>query len=355
MDGIDVALLKTDGLAVIEFGPFETFKYSATDKQLIEDALQDAKLIKVRDERPGNLAKVEAMITACHARAVESFLAEHNVNAHDIDVIGFHGQTVLHRPEQGLTVQLGDGQELANKLDVPIVWDMRANDMENNGQGAPLVPVFHQALSKKFPYHETTAFVNIGGISNVTFVRTGYPPVAFDCGPGNALIDQWMTQNTNRSFDENGQLGLQGSVDQSVVDTYLSSPFFDTPYPKSLDRNDFTLAQMPDLSAGDGAATLAAVTAESIARSAHTAGILPDRWIIAGGGARNQAIMKTLASKVVGEVITADAVGLNGDAMEAQCWAYLAVRSLRGLALTFPTTTGCEEACTGGIISAPER
>lgn len=353
MDGIDVAQLRTDGLKAIEFGPVASFPYSAHDTQAISAALEDAAAIVKRDDRPGEMAGLERRLTQLHIDAVEQFLSDNHLRSEDIDVIGFHGQTVLHRPDGSLTVQLGDGDLLASQIGIDVVYDMRANDMANGGQGAPLIPVFHQALNSG---DEVTAFVNIGGIANVTFVGPGQPPIAFDCGPGNALIDQWVSRNSNRSFDEGGELALNGKADRATIEHVMSDAFFNRAYPKSLDRNDFTLEPVPDLSLADGAATLAQLTVQGITKAADLAGLKPDRWIIAGGGAHNVAIMRDLAAALPGaSVMTAKDAGLSIDFLEAQAWAYLAVRSLRGLALTFPTTTGCVEPVTGGVLARGKR
>lgn len=354
MDGIDLALVKTDGRDRVEAGSTDFAPYDPAFSQRIAAALETAKTITERSQRPGDLAALETEITERHADAVARFLAENGLTAHDVDVIGFHGQTVLHRPDAALTVQLGDGAVLADRTGIAVVHDMRANDMENGGQGAPLVPVFHRALARSVSAGGTVAFVNIGGIANVTFVPPHGAPIAFDCGPGNALIDRWMRAHTNRDMDEGGELALSGTADPAAVAAYLASPFFARPGPKSLDRDDFTLHPMPAMGAADGAATLAELTAAAIALSAVTAEIAVDTWIVAGGGARNRAIMARLKAHLgEGAVTAADAAGFSSDAMEAQAWAYLASRSLRGLALTFPATTGCEEPVAGGVLSVP--
>ncbi|MEO1745651.1 MAG: anhydro-N-acetylmuramic acid kinase [Pseudomonadota bacterium] len=354
MDGIDIALIRTDGIGHIEFGPTHGFAYASTESQAIANALEDGKAVTHRDDRPGKLKGLDGATTYRHIAVLIDFMANNQLEPEDVDVVGLHGQTVLHRPDIGLTVQLGDGALVAQKVGIPVVWDMRANDMANGGQGAPLVPVFHQALARQLGSDETVAFVNIGGISNVTFVRPGQSPVAFDCGPGNALLDQWVQAKTNRKFDQDGALALRGVSSRDALDAYLRDPFFEQTAPKSLDRNDFSLSLPEEMSAEDGAATLAALTAHGIFQAQVTAGIAPKRWIISGGGARNAAIMRALRDGLPeAEVSTADEAGFDTDMMEAQCWAYLAVRSLRGLPLTFPTTTGCEEACTGGILSLP--
>ncbi len=355
MDGIDVACLGTDGEVLVERGPFMAVPYDSAFRKRIAQGLEDARSIDRREERPGELAALERDITLRHAEAVKAFLAGPGRDLPRPAVIGFHGQTVLHRPEKGLTVQLGDGALLARETGIPVVFDMRANDMAHGGQGAPLVPAYHAALAgglarERFP----VAFVNIGGIANVTFVPAAGDPVAFDCGPGNALIDQWVQTHAGIPFDSGGRVASEGAVDEEVVDAYLGKPFFVRRGPKSLDRNDFTLAEAQGLDLHDGARTLAAVSACAILKSADILPAPPKSWIVCGGGRRNEVLMNELREGAVAtgsEAILAEEAGFDGDAMEAEAWAYLAVRSLRGLPLTFPTTTGCREAVTGGVLA----
>lgn len=354
MDGIDIALIKTDGRHQVEFGPSGFVAYEPAFSQRIAAALKTAKSIDSRSGRPGDLAALEIEITQRHADAVASFLTDHDLAADDIDVIGLHGQTVLHRPQAALTVQLGDGAALATATGIDVVADMRAKDMENGGQGAPLVPAFHQALARQAATDGPVAYVNIGGIANITITQQDAAPLAFDCGPGNVLIDQWMRRKTNSDVDHDGALGLEGKADLMAVAAYLADPFYFDAAPKSLDRDDFTLEHLPDLAAADGAATLAELTAASIAHAADTASVTPVRWIISGGGVHNRAIMARLKAHLGEErVLSAEQADLSSDAMEAQAWAYLAVRSLRGLALSWPSTTGCEEPVSGGVLHRP--
>jgi anhydro-N-acetylmuramic acid kinase len=355
MDGIDVAMLVTDGEDLVERGPALTFPYDAPFRRRIERALETAKTIDHRAERPGELAELEREITMRHAEVVRSVLS--GSWRPRPELIGFHGQTVLHRPERGLTVQLGDGQLLARETGLPVVFDMRANDMAHGGQGAPLVPAYHTALAwslpddlRRFPI----AFVNIGGISNVTWIPPDGDPVAFDSGPGNALIDQWVSMHGGVPYDAAGAIASEGGVIRRVVDRYLDNPFFGKRAPKSLDRNDFTLSEAGRLELADGARTLAAVTAGAILRSVDHMPERPKLWIVCGGGRKNPHIVADMRQGAKdGEVIVAEDAGLDGDAMEAEAWAYLAVRSMRGLPLTFPTTTGCREPVTGGVLRRP--
>ncbi|MEX0409717.1 anhydro-N-acetylmuramic acid kinase [Aquibium sp. LZ166] len=359
MDGIDLALVESDGEAEVRRGPSMFVPYEAAFRRRIEAGLETARQISRRDERPVDLAALERDLTMRHAEAVKEFRKKFPAQA--IDLVGFHGQTVLHRPEKALTVQLGDGPLLARETGVAIVYDMRARDMEFGGQGAPLVPVYHSALARSLPAVWQDAlpvvFVNIGGISNITFVPERGDPVAFDSGPGNALIDRWVASEGGVPFDADGMIASEGGVVRAVVDRYMDNPFFPRRAPKSLDRLDFTLEEAAGLELSDGARTLAAVSAEAILKAAEQMPEAPKLWIVCGGGRKNPHIVADLragAEKSDAQVILAEDAGFNGDAMEAEAWAYLAIRSARGLPLTYPTTTGCREAVTGGVLARPE-
>ena len=353
MDGIDLAVVTTDGESAVTRGPSMFVAYDAAFRRRIEAALDVAKEISSRAERPGDLATLERELTLRHARAVSAFVDAHGA----VDLIGFHGQTVLHRPERALTVQIGDGALLARETNTPVLFDMRAADMVAGGQGAPLVPAYHAALGAELPtVGLPVCFVNIGGISNITFVAADGPPVAFDSGPGNALIDQWVSREGGVPFDQNGMIASEGGVVTGVVERYLDNPFFARSGPKSLDRNDFTLELAAGLELADGARTLAAVSAEAILKAAEHMPAAPKSWIVCGGGRKNPHIVADLrkgAEAQGARVLLAEDVGLDGDAMEAEAWAYLAVRSTRGLPLTWPTTTGCRAPVTGGVIARP--
>jgi anhydro-N-acetylmuramic acid kinase len=362
MDGIDMAILRTDGVHRVERGPSMFVPYERAFRSMLARALETARAIGQRTDRPGNLGQIEAEITDRHAKAVGALLAREGLAPETISVVGFHGQTVLHRPNSALTVQLGDGPALANAIGVPVVYDMRANDMLHGGQGAPLVPAYHDALARslpeKFAANFPFMFVNIGGISNVTWIGAKGDPVAFDSGPGNTLIDQWVEREGGIPFDDGGSIGSEGIAVRAVVETYLANSFFAAPGPKSLDRNDFTLEHANGLDLADGARSLATVTAEAIFRAADHVPERPKLWIICGGGRKNMNIIndiKRLAESDSAQVILAEEAGLNGDSMEAEAWAYLAVRSLGGLPLTYPSTTGCRKAVAGGVLAEPAR
>jgi anhydro-N-acetylmuramic acid kinase len=361
MDGIDAAMIRSDGENHVEFGPAAFFPYAASFRREIEDGLEAAKAIVRREDRPGDLAALESAITERHAVAVHALVEAAPGGWRKPDIIGFHGQTVLHRPQAGLTVQLGDGEALARATGIAVVYDMRANDMQAGGQGAPLVPAYHAALARSLPPQYAglfpTVFVNIGGISNISYVGAG-DPIAFDTGPGNALIDQWVAREGGVPFDADGAIASEGGVVKAVVERYLANPFFARSGPKSLDRGDFTLDQVEGLELADGARTLAAISAEAILKSVEHLPLQPKLWIVAGGGRKNPHIFGNLregASRTGAEVIQAEDAGLRGDFIEAEAWAYLAVRSLKGLPLTFPTTTGCRQAVSGGTLARRPR
>ena len=369
MDGIDIALIRSDGKNIVERGPFLFVPYHKEFRTQITNGLVDALAIKTRAQRPGNLKGLEKDITRFHERAVRQFLETYKINASEIDLIGFHGHTILHRPDDGLTVQLGDGQMLCNNTGVETIYDMRANDINNGGQGAPLVPVYHRALAHKIRQetgnNSPIAFVNIGGISNVTYVGEDNHLIAFDCGPGNALIDQWVSQIDGIEFDEDGLFGKRGKILKSVCDQYMDHPYFDLPIPKSLDRNDFKPLVDNKISLNDGARSLAHVTALAILQAANKLPKIPSIWVICGGGAQNPVIMDDLRAMIENKtpensrsnprVVSADQIDLSSMAMEAEAFAYLAIRSKHGAYLTYPQTTGCGSAQSGGIcaLSSP--
>lgn len=356
MDGIDVAMIQSDGASRVERGPFLSVPYSPSFRRRLEQALEIAVAIKTREERPGELSTIERDLTDLHAEAVAQFLSGNGLDSASVDIIGFHGQTVLHRPEQGMTVQLGDGQRLADRLGMPVVHDMRAADMRAGGEGAPLAPAYHGALARGLDQEWPVAFVNIGGISNITSVDADGALHAFDTGPGNALIDQWVALKAGIPFDQGGAIASEGVVLRPMVDGYLSASFFEDRGRRSLDRNDFRPPDPASASLEDGARSLARLTAEAIVKSAEGLAQYPKTWIVCGGGRLNTMIMGDLADVTAvrhGRVLAAEDVGLDGDAMEAEAWAYLAIRSRKELPLTWPGTTGCRKPTRGGILAKP--
>ncbi|PDT18115.1 anhydro-N-acetylmuramic acid kinase [Rhizobium sp. J15] len=357
MDGIDVALIRTDGRGFIERGPFLGVPYDAAFRDRLKQALELARPLNDRNERPAELREIELELTLRHADAVTAFLKHFGLSADAVDVLGFHGQTVLHRPDEGLTIQIGDGRELARRTGISVVYDMRAKDMAHGGQGAPLVPAYHAALAGKLQQAgQAVCFVNIGGISNLTFIGTDGRISAFDSGPGNTLIDQWVEMQTGKIFDPGGEIGGRGKVIAALAERYLESPFFRGNVRRSLDRGDFAPLRQGEASLEDGARTLAHVAAASIIKSAGFLPETPSIYIVCGGGRLNRTLMAEFSAMAEGlgsRVLTAEEAGFDGDAMEAEAWAYLAVRSLDGLPLTFPGTTGVAAPVSGGILAKP--
>ncbi|HET7679031.1 MAG TPA: anhydro-N-acetylmuramic acid kinase [Xanthobacteraceae bacterium] len=354
LDGVDVALIETDGEAVVRFGATGYRPYSERERRLLRDALAEGASLTERGQRPGVLEKAEAFVTKVHAEVVQEFLRSHQIAPADVAIVGFHGQTVLHKPEKRLTVQIGDGAALAKNLGIAVAHDFRAADVAAGGQGAPMVPAFHQSIAQNLDRPGPLAVLNIGGVANVTYVEAGKDPVACDTGPGNALIDDFMRAHTGKPLDRDGDEAAKGKADEAFVEHILEHPFFTAPCPKSLDRNAFAFANvgLPTFSVEDGAATLSLLTAASVARIVPHLPKPPRSWIVAGGGAHNPTLVKMLRQQLAPAAVeTGGAVGWSVDALEAQAFAYLAVRVLKKLPITFPTTTGAPRPLTGGVVA----
>jgi anhydro-N-acetylmuramic acid kinase len=354
LDGVDAALIKTDGERVDEFGPTAYRPYSDDERGDLKEALAAARNLTDRTARSPVIAAAEALITAVHADVVEALLADHKIDRKSIGVVAFHGQTIVHRPERRLTVQIGDGRALATQIGIPVVYDFRAADVAAGGEGAPLVPAFHRALVRSLGPARPVAVLNVGGVANITFIDQDDELIACDTGPGNALIDDFVRTRSGKPYDRDGALAAQGEVDAGLIAEVLGRAYFDRAPPKSLDRDAFADLDLVRLSVCDGAATLTALTAACVARIVAHLPSPPVHWIVAGGGARNPTLMKMLSERLAPAGIeTADMVGWSPDALEAQAFAYLAVRTLKGLPITFPRTTGVPREMTGGIIAQP--
>jgi anhydro-N-acetylmuramic acid kinase len=336
---------------MLKFGPAASYPFSDADRALLRGAVEAARYLLKRDDRPGLLAEAEDLITRRHIEAIRDFLARESIDPAAVDVIGFHGQTVLHRPDRGLTVQLGDGAFLARTVGIDVAYDLRAADMAAGGQGAPLVPVFHRALAQASGAVLPLLFVNIGGVANITFVAADADPLACDAGPGNALIDDLMLARTGAAMDVDGACALSGKVDEAALATLTSHSHFSQKPPKSLDRNAFSPEAVSALATPDAAATLAAFTACGILAHLRFLPEAPHMIVLCGGGARNPAIVQALAARAPCPVRRAEDFGWDSQAIEAQAFAFLGVRSVKGLPLTFPTTTGVSEPTTGGALA----
>ena len=355
MDGVDAALLRTDGEEIADFGPCAFHGYGRRELKILLFGLERARrtpTAQLADPRRWPLEVRAAAATAdeTHARAVERLAAERRP-----ELVGFHGQTLAHRPAEGFTLQVGSGARLAARVGLAVVDDFRRADMAAGGQGAPLVPVFHAALARRLGVQEPVAFLNIGGVANVTFID-GDALTAFDTGPGNALVNDWMAAATGADHDEGGGAALRGRADRAIVERLMADPFFAAPPPKSLDRDRFkdALSAAAPLAVEDGAATLTAYTVEAVGAALRWAPEPPRRWLVCGGGRRNLAMLEGLRRRLNAPVEPVEAAGLDGDMLEAQAFAYLAVRAARGLPTTFPATTGCARPTCGGRLHAPE-
>jgi anhydro-N-acetylmuramic acid kinase len=354
LDGVDVALIETDGKRVKSFGPSGYRPYTPSERSLLRQALTEAVNLSQRDSRPGILREAERAVTQAHAEAVAAFTAQNRISRGDVDIVGFHGQTVLHRPAERMTVQIGDAAALAKAIHIPVMHDFRAADVAAGGQGAPFVPVYHRALAQSLDREGPIAVVNIGGVSNITYIDGSDTLIACDTGPGNALLDDFMFRNLGQPFDCEGRMAAQGAIDAGWVTRALQHPFFALPPPKSLDRNDFASLKLPAMAPADGAATLTAFTVEAIARIAPLLPKEPRSWIVAGGGARNLTMLRMLRERLdPATVEAADALGWSADAIEAQAFGFLAARGLKGLPLSYPATTGVPMPMTGGVIARP--
>jgi len=361
MDGVDAALVLTDGETVAELGPAAACDYRPGETAFTGEVMRDWRAFRppAGEGHAAELAEAEGEVVANHAAAAVRLLARSPVAP---AVVGFHGQTVAHRPEEGWTWQLGDGAALARALNRPVVWDFRTADMGAGGEGAPLAPVYHFALARRIGATAPLAFLNIGGVANVTWVDPGKAAaeaegalLAFDTGPGNALVNDWMAKRTGRPLDPEGAAAAAGEVDWMTVQLNSAGAWFERRPPKSLDRNEFALLldRVRDFSTEDGAATLTALTVEAVAESLRHMPRPPARWRVCGGGRRNLAMMRMLAGRLEAPVAPVEAVGLDGDMLEAQAFAYLAVRVLRGLPTSAPGTTGCRAPVSGGRVSHP--
>lgn len=364
LDGIDAALIQTDGEQVAVPRGALSVAYTDDQRLLLQQALEAARTWSANTPMPDVIAQAEQELTQAHAAAINALLAQTATKSEDVDIVGFHGQTVLHRPEEGRTEQIGLGEVLADLVEIDVVYDFRSADVAAGGQGAPFAPLYHNALASSL---ESTgpvavlpvAVLNVGGVSNVTYLgQSENDLIAFDTGPGNALLDDWMTRHTGARMDKDGAMAQSGQPDEAVLTTLMDNPFFAAKAPKSLDRLDFharAQAATAHLSPEDGAATLTHFTARANAAALPHLPDAPSLWIICGGGRRNPALLEALQAYLPGEVKPAEAVGWRGDDVEAEAFAYLAVRSLKGLPLSVPGTTGVPRPITGGVFAKTRK
>jgi len=347
-DGVDVALIRSDGAWAVETGPSATFDYSPAQKDAIRASFG----------RTAAAPEAVAAVTEAHISALQAFVRQERLSAEAVDWVGFHGQTIFHDPDHAVTVQIGDAQALADTTGMSVISDFRSADMRQGGQGAPFAPLFHAALSGDLP--RPLAVLNLGGVGNVTWIGVtpdhngveNTPLLAFDTGPASALIDDFMHQRTGQPMDRDGAAARNGTADRDRVRSWMTHPYFGRKPPKSLDRDAF-VADVSDLSVEDGAATLTVFTVESVAAAADWMPEKPLHWIVTGGGRKNATMMDGLRQVLGVSVDAVETVGWNGDALEAQAFAWLALRVADGRPTSVPGTTGVRVPTLGGEINRP--
>ena len=355
LDAVDMAVIETDGHDIISFGPAGEMKLDAETRTLVEYAIEDAFDWERDEEEPESFDDARMAVADAHLAASLGFIAMNGVK--DLDLVGVHGQTVLHEaatPElPGRTVQLIDALGVAEGLGLPVVYDFRTADVAAGGQGAPLAPIYHAALVRWSGLRGPVAVLNLGGVGNITLIRTDGSLEAFDTGPANGMLDLLVQARTRKRMDEGGQLARAGSVDAAALQDYLSHPYFSVTGPKSLDRFDFALEDVEHLTLEDAAATLTAFAAEAVALGVSRCGEAPNQIVVCGGGRHNPALMEAIKARLSIPVTTAEDHGWRGDSIEAEAFAYLAARSHLGLPISFPGTTGVNSPMTGGKMIHP--
>ena len=354
LDGVDAAVIRTDGMGVAERVASLTVPY---ERQAKVEIVRATKAALEGREGADDIARASDEVTTAHIGAVRKVMEAARLSRAEVDVIGLHGQTILHRAPVdasalGRSWQIGSGRTLSDETRIDVVDSFRQADMAAGGEGAPLAPVYHAALAARLERPHPVAILNVGGVANVTFVPVGADPsglVAFDCGPGNGLVDEWVERHAGLSMDEDGRLAAQGTVDEQAVRMMALNPYLRRPAPKSLDRYDFKAKPVEGMSLADGAATLTAFTAACVAKSEALLPAPPGEWVVCGGGRRNPVLMAALRERLSAPVASAEDVGWPGDDVEAECFAYLAVRSLKKLPLSYPKTTRVPHPMTGGV------
>lgn len=357
LDAVDMAVIETDGENIISFGPAGDMKLDAETRAIVEDAIEDALDWERDEEEPDSFEDARMAVADAHLAAALSFMAVNGVKASALDLVGVHGQTVLHEAPTpdlpGRTVQLIDALSVAEGLGVRTAYDFRSADVAAGGQGAPLAPVYHAALVRKSGLSWPVAVLNLGGVGNITLVRADGDLEAFDTGPANGMVDLLVQSRGKKRMDEGGKLAAAGTVDQAVLAAYLAHPYFAATGPKSLDRFDFSLAPVAVLSLEDAAATLTAFAAEAAALGVARCSEKPTKVVVCGGGRHNPVLLAAIRERAGVPVTTAEDEGWRGDSIEAEAFAFLAARCLLGLPISFPATTGVPEPMTGGRIVEP--
>ena len=358
LDGVDMAVLETDGEAKLTFGPWMEMPMPAETRSLLEATIKAALDWPRGEAEPAIFDEARQAIVDCHFQAAREFLRRNNLGFADFDILGVHGQTVLHeRPKNGIkgrTIQLFDGQAFADLTGVPVVCDFRQADIEAGGEAAPLMPVYHQALVETAGLDLPLVVINLGGVANITAI-SGEGLMAMDTGPANGLMDQWMRRHERGDFDHEGRLAASGQIHDDIVAAYMAHGYFKAAAPKSLDRYDFNLQAIEGLSFEDGLATLSAFTLQSLLAGIALSGVSPETVILAGGGRHNRHLVGQITTALApARVLLAEDLNWRGGALEAEGFAYMAVRSLKGLPISFPGTTGVKKPLSGGKVSYPK-
>ncbi|WP_409020953.1 anhydro-N-acetylmuramic acid kinase [Brevundimonas vesicularis] len=357
LDAVDMAVIETDGEAILGLGPAGEMKLDPPTRAVVETAIQDALAWPRGADEPDSFQAARIAVAEAHLIAARDFMAAHGLTPSSLDLVGVHGQTVLHEaptPQRaGRTVQLIDAARVARGLDLPTAWDFRTADVAAGGQGAPLAPVYHAALMQKAGLEGPVAVLNLGGVGNITLIRADGELEAFDTGPANGMVDQLVQTRTGARMDEGGELARAGRVDQTALAAYLSHPYFAATGPKSLDRYDFTLDTVAGLGLEDAAATLTAFAAEAVALGVARCSEWPQRVVACGGGRHNPVLLQAIRDRLGAPVTTGEDEGWRGDSIEAEAFAYLAARCHFGLPISFPGTTGVKQPLTGGRIVEP--
>lgn len=357
LDAVDMAVIETDGHDILSFGPAGEMKLDGETRAVIEDAIDDAFDWERDEEEPDSFEDARMAVADAHLAAALGFMAVNGVKSSALDLVGVHGQTVLHEaptPDApGRTVQLIDAVSVAEGLGVPIAYDFRSADVAAGGQGAPLAPVYHAALVRKAGIEGPVAVLNLGGVGNITLIRADGGLEAFDTGPANGMVDLLVQSRMKKRMDEGGRLAAAGTIDQTVLDAYLAHPYFATSGPKSLDRFDFSLDPVAGLSLEDAAATLTAFAAQAVALGVARCSEQPKEIVVCGGGRHNPVLLAAIRDRVGVPVSTAEDKGWRGDSIEAEAFAFLAARCRLGLPISYPGTTGVAAPMTGGRIVEP--
>ena len=347
-DGVDASIIKSDGNTKYEVILDKYYKYSDEIYKKYYNLRENLKDIDDYhshfSEYEKQLIFLESQITLFHVDLVNEIIKNTSI---DIDLIGFHGQTIYHNPERGFSKQLGNGNLLSKSTKKTVIYDFRANDLKNSGQGAPLTPIFHKLLAKQNKLIYPVTILNIGGIANTTHIDNNFKISSMDIGPGNCLIDKWIRKNSNELIDKNGDIARSGKIDKFIFDQFLENFYYSAvSKKKSLDINDFDISFAKGLSLENGAKTITHLTAEILSSK------LKDNHIyISGGGRKNKYLIECLKNKNNNKVSLIDELNIDGDFVESQAFAYLAIRSYLGLHISFPDTTGCYKPITGGVIT----